>query len=72
MKLDDVLKLRPEAAVHVTKSFLGCNGTTFDVVVGDVNNKDASFGNLLQCRDCKRDDLEFHNGKIVDLSPATP
>jgi hypothetical protein len=69
MKLHDVLNLEPEAAVHVDKKGVRCNGMTFEVVVGDVNDKDPSFVNLLQCRVCKRDDLEFHNGKVADLTP---
>jgi hypothetical protein len=70
MKLHDVLDLEPEAAVDVDTNRAICDGTMFVVVVGDVNDKDKSFGNLFQCRLCKRDDLGFDNSKIVDLTPT--
>jgi hypothetical protein len=73
MKQHEILKLRPEAASHVDKNGVRCNGTTFVVRIGDVgevNDKSRSFPNQFECLLCKRGDLEFHNDKIADLTPA--
>jgi hypothetical protein len=68
MKPNEVLELDREVSGHVDKNGHGCNGKTFDLQVAEVNNKDASFGTLIQCQTCLRD-LSLENERVFDPYP---
>jgi hypothetical protein len=57
-----------EGSKHVDREGHACNGRTFDVTVGSVNDKDPSLGTLILCRACRRD-LSLENGKLFDPYP---
>jgi hypothetical protein len=70
MKPKQVLELDGEAGEHVDQKGRACNGRLFEVTVCDVNDKDRSFGTLVQCATCLRDDLSVENSKVFDPVPV--